>query len=78
MHSKKLEDQRRSGVSKKLDDIANHDLVFCFRIGGRGIHHVGVFYEGSVWHAQLEKGVMKQPLEDFLKIYSVEEVISYL
>jgi hypothetical protein len=37
-----------------------------------------VFYQGSVWHAQLEKGVISQDLNEFLKLYTVEEVVSMI
>lgn len=30
-------DQRRAGLSKTFAEIVRHDLVFCTRIGGRGI-----------------------------------------
>jgi hypothetical protein len=76
--AKNSKDQRKSGQSKNLASITDHDLVCCTRIGGKGIHHVGVFYQGSVWHAQLENGVICQDLNEFLKLYTVEEVVSLI
>lgn len=73
---KNSKEQKKAGVSSSLLSISNHDLVFCYRIGGSGIHHVGVFFEGQIFHAQLERGVIQQSLEYFTKLYKVEEVVS--
>ncbi|MET3105621.1 cell wall-associated NlpC family hydrolase [Oxalobacteraceae bacterium GrIS 1.18] len=69
-------DQRRSGTSKALSAISEHDLIFCTRIGGRGTHHVGIYLGGDVWHAHRERGVIRQTLAAFLKDYQVLEVVS--
>ena len=69
-------DQRRSGTSKALADISEHDLIFCTRIGGRGTHHVGIYVAGDVWHAHRERGVIRQSLTEFLRDYQVLEVVS--
>ena len=76
--AKNSRDQRKSGQSKNLAFIADHDLVFCTRLRGSGVHHVGVFFEGLVWHAQSDKGVISQALNEFLRMYSVEEVVSLI
>ena len=68
-------DQRKAGRSKPLHDIANHDLVFCTRIAGRGIHHVGIYVEGEIWHAHGERGVIHQLMNDFLTDYQVLDVV---
>lgn len=70
-------EQRRAGRSKTPGAFADHDLVFCRRKGRSGVHHVGVFYRGGVWHARLDLGVVREELANFLKSYDVEEIVSY-
>lgn len=67
-------DQRRLGRSKKLAEVVNHDLIFCTRKGGRGIQHVGIYFEGNVWHAHSERGVTCQSMTEFLADYEVLQV----
>lgn len=69
-------DQRRAGKSKPFAEVTTHDLVFCTRIGGRGIHHVGIYVEGEVWHAHGELGVIRQILTEFLTNYQILEIIN--
>lgn len=71
-------DQRRSGKGKALADIAEHDLIFCTRIGGRGTHHVGIYVGGDIWHAHRDRGVICQSLNEFLNDYQVLEVVSLM
>ena len=71
---KNSHDQRRSGRPKETAE--NSDLIFCHRTRGSGVHHVAVFFDGSVWHARLEVGVAQQSWDDFLAIYDVEEIMS--
>lgn len=71
-------DQRRAGKSEDLAHIAHHDLVFCTRIGGRGIHHVGIYVNGDIWHAHGERGVIRQSLSEFITHYQVLEVVDLL
>ena len=68
-------DQRRAGISKSLAAIANHDLVFCTRIGGRGIHHVGIYIAADIWHAHGERGVIRQTLTEFMTQYEILDVV---
>jgi hypothetical protein len=74
---KNSKDQRKLGTSKILENIANHNLIFCYRIGGSGVHHVGVYYDSYVMHAQLELGVIRESLGEFVKKYKIEEVVSF-
>jgi hypothetical protein len=74
---KNSRDQRKLGKACSLEKIGNHDLVFCFRKGGNGTHHVGVFIDGDVWHAQLERGVICQGLDQFRELYEIEEVVTF-
>lgn len=71
-------DQRRAGLSKSFAEIARHDLVFCTRIGGRGIHHVGIYVDGEIWHAHGERGVIRQSSDEFISQYQILEVIGIL
>jgi cell wall-associated NlpC family hydrolase len=75
---KNSKDQRRAGKPRPIEKIQDHDLVFCHRKNGSGIHHVGVFIKGEVWHAQLERGVIRQTWEEFRDLYEIEEVTSHL
>lgn len=68
-------EQRRAGSSKTASEMAQHDLVFCTRIGGRGIHHVGIYVGADIWHAHGERGVIRQTLGEFLTQYQVLEVV---
>lgn len=71
-------DQRRSGKSKALSELDEHDLIYCTRIGGRGTHHVGIHVAGDVWHAHRDRGVIRQSLPEFLNDYQVLEVVSLI
>lgn len=71
-------DQRHAGESKSVTEIARHDLIFCTRIGGRGVHHVGIYIDGSIWHAHGERGVIRETMDTFLARYQVLEVIQLL
>lgn len=68
-------DQQRAGISKTASEMAQHDLVFCTRIGGRGIHHVGIYAGTDIWHAHGERGVIRQTLGEFITQYQVLEVV---
>lgn len=68
-------EQRRAGMSKTYAQMSNHDLIFCTRIGGRGIHHVGIHVDGDIWHAHGERGVIRQTLSEFITQYQVLEVV---
>jgi cell wall-associated NlpC family hydrolase len=70
-------EQRRAGRSKPIAELRDHDLIFCHRIGGTGIHHVGIALAGDVWHARRDGGVGSQPLSEFLAQWEVEEVVSF-
>jgi hypothetical protein len=73
---KNSNDQRRIGLRKELADVAEHDLVFCTRIGGRGIHHVAIYINGGIWHADGKLGVMNQSLNDFVSNWKILDVVS--
>jgi hypothetical protein len=75
---KNSKDQRKAGSPRPINEIQDHDLVFCHRKGGSGVHHVGVFIHNEVWHAQLERGVISQAWEDFRDLYTIEEITSHL
>ena len=68
-------DQRRSGKSKGLSDPVEHDLVFCTRIGGSGIHHVAICADGGIWHAHGELGVIFETCDAFTAKYRILEVV---
>jgi hypothetical protein len=70
-------EQRRAGNAKSYAQLANYDLVFCTRIGGRGIHHVGIHVDGEIWHAHGERGVIRQALSEFITQYQVLEVVDF-
>lgn len=69
-------DQRRLGKSKSLVEVSNDDLFFCTRIGGRGIHHVGIYLDEKVWHAHGELGVIEETRDDYLSRYALLEVVA--
>lgn len=68
-------EQRRAGINKAYAQMSNYDLVFCTRIGGRGVHHVGIHVNGEIWHAHGERGVIGQAGGEFLTQYQVLQVV---
>ncbi len=72
---KNSKDQRKLGKPIAISEIEDHDLVFCHRKGGTGIHHVGVYFSGTILHSQLVRGVVLDDLEDFLDKHTLEEVV---
>lgn len=54
-----------------MDDLKDDDLVFCHS-KEKGIAHVGVVFEGEIWHSSLETGVIAQKLEELRKKYELE------
>jgi hypothetical protein len=76
---KNSRDQRKFGVPKILDRIQNDDLIFGKRIfvngGGNGIHHVGLFLDGNIWHARSEGGIVCQDFNEFVSQFDIEAVV---
>jgi probable lipoprotein NlpC len=68
-------EQRRAGRAKSSAEMNSYDLVFCTRIGGRGVHHVGIHVEDEIWHAHGERGVIRQALSEFVAQYQVLQVV---
>ncbi len=72
---KNSRDQRKGGIAKPFEAIAQDDLIFCHRKGGDGTHHVALFAGGAVWHARLGHGVVRQSLDEFKELYEIEQVV---
>ena len=69
-----LKAHRRSLLADQLrasSAWADNDLIFCHHRKGSGVHHVALFFEGSVWHARLEHGVVRQSWDEFVSIYDI-------
>jgi probable lipoprotein NlpC len=71
---KNSQDQRKQGAPIQIAEIQNHDLIFCQRKNLNPINHVGVFYQHQVHHAQLERGVISESLDDFIEKYAIKEI----
>lgn len=69
-------DQRKLGKKKDFAEVKDHDLVFCFRINGKGTHHVVIYYGHRFWHARRTGGVISQSPSEFISEYRVEAVNS--
>lgn len=67
-------DQRKLGTHISLSEIQNHDLVFCFSHEANATHHVGVHFDGAVWHARRKGGIVRQPQDDFEREFRIEVV----
>jgi hypothetical protein len=75
---KNSHDQRKFGAPKRLEQIQNEDLIFGRKPverGGSGVHHVGLFLDGNVWHARTEGGVVCESFDSFTSEFDVEAVI---
>ena len=71
-------DQRKFGTPKHPRQIQNEDLIFGrkpIERGGSGVHHVGIFLDGNVWHARGEGGIVCEKFEQFISEFDVEAVV---
>jgi probable lipoprotein NlpC len=71
---KNSQDQRSRGISVQLHEIEDHDLIFCQRKNLNPMNHVGIFFQGEVHHAQLERGVISESVDQFVEKYTIQEI----
>lgn len=75
---KNSRDQRKLGITKKFQDLVNHDLIFCHPLSKPNFHHVAIYFDQLFWHARRSTGVVSQTEEEFLKTVGIEEVKSLI
>ena len=70
----------------KIQDLQNGDLIFtvgsseiaeAIRAATGSYSHVAIFFNGEIYHASQEIGVVNQDLSDFLKDEDVYDVYRY-
>ena len=70
----------------KIQDLQNGDLLFtvgqsemaaAIRTATGSYSHVGIFFDGEVYHATQDKGVTHQPLSQFLEEEDIYHVFAY-
>ena len=70
----------------KIQDLQNGDLIFtvgsleiaeAIRAATGSYSHVAIFFNGEIYHATHENGVVNQDLSDFLQDEDVYDVYSY-
>lgn len=70
----------------KIQDLQNGDLLFtvgqsemaaAIRTATGSYSHVGIFFDGEIYHATLEKGVAHQPLSQLLEEGDMYHVFAY-
>jgi probable lipoprotein NlpC len=71
---KNSQDQRKLGSSITISEIQDNDLLFCHRQGYQNINHVAIFYEGNVYHSQLNRGVVADDLNAFTQKHVIQEI----
>jgi len=71
---KNSRDQRKLGTQGSMDDLKDHDLIFCRPLSDLASHHVVLVYAGQLWHSRRKGGVVCQSIQDFLKEFQVEDV----
>jgi cell wall-associated NlpC family hydrolase len=71
---KNSRDQRKLGVQSSLNNIKDHDLIFCRPLPDLIYHHVVLFFSNQFWHSRRNGGVICQTREEFLKEFKVEDV----
>jgi hypothetical protein len=71
---KNSKDQRKLGTQSSLDNLKDHDLIFCRPLSELNSHHVAVFYSNQIWHSRRNGGVVCQEIGDFLIEFQVEDV----
>lgn len=54
------------------NELQDDNLVFCHS-KEQGIKHVGVFFDGKIWHSSLETGVIAQDMGEMEEKYEMEE-----
>ena len=68
----------------KIQDLQDGDLIFtvgsseiaaAIRAATGSYSHVAIFFNGEIYHATHEKGVVNQDLSDFLQDEDVYDVI---
>jgi len=70
----------------KIQDLQNGDLIFtvgsseiaeAIRAATGSYSHVAIFFNGEIYHATHEKGVVNQDLSDFLQDKDIYDVYCY-
>ena len=70
----------------KIQDLQNGDLLFtvgqsamaaAIRTSTGSYSHVGIFFDGDIYHATQDKGVSHQPLSQFLEEEDIYHVFTY-
>ena len=70
----------------KIQDLQNGDLIFtvgsseiatAIRVATGADSHVAIFFNGEIYHATHEKGVVNQDLSDFLQDKDIYDVYCY-
>lgn len=70
----------------KIQDLQNGDLLFtvgqsemaaAIRTATGSYSHVGIFFDGEIYHATQDKGVTHQPLSQFLEEEDIYHVFAY-
>ena len=70
----------------KIQDLQNGDLLFtvgqsemaaAIRTATGSYSHVGIFFDGEIYHATQDKGVTHQPLSHFLEEGDMYHVFAY-
>ena len=70
----------------KIQDLQNGDLLFTVgksdmaaanRTATGSYSHVGIFFDGEIYHATQDKGVIHQPLSQFLEEEDMYHVFAY-
>ena len=70
----------------KIQDLQNGDLIFtvgsseiatAIRVATGAYSHVAIFFNGEIYHATHEKGVVNQDLSDFLQDKDIYDVYCY-
>ena len=70
----------------KIQDLQNGDLLFivgksdmaaAIRIATGAYSHVGIVFDGEIYHATQDKGVNHQPLSQFLEEEDIYHVFAY-
>ena len=70
----------------KIQDLQNGDLLFtvgqsemaaAIRTATGSYSHVGIFFDGEIYHATQDKGVTHQPLSQFSEEEAIYHVFAY-
>lgn len=71
-------DQRKLGGPSSLENLKDHDLIFCYAHDQAATHHVVLYYQGCCWHARRKGGIVRQELAEFIPQFRLEEARTYL